>query len=81
MSKIRSVKPAKGIKGFIMRGSDMEGNRFYYFRVYDEGHIHKFIDYDIEHFDLEVEILESDAVLYQSEYGNYIDYTPIDESK
>jgi len=81
MSKIRSVKPAKGTKGFIMHGSDIDGNPFYFFRVYDKGHIHKFVDYDILHYDLEVEILESDAMLYQDEFGAHIDYAPIDESK
>ena len=57
----RKVTPAKGTKGFIMHGTDIEGNRFYFFRVYDKGHIHKFVDYDILHYDLEVEILEDDA--------------------
>jgi hypothetical protein len=81
MTKIRSVKPAKGVKGFIMHGLDIDGNFFYFFRVYDKGHIHKFVDYDILHYDLEVEILESDAMLYQDEFGAHIDYAPIDESK
>jgi hypothetical protein len=80
-NKIRSVKPAKGLKGFIMHGVDMDGGAFYFFRVYDKGHIHKFVDYDILHHDLEVEILEDDAMLYRSEFGDYIDYPPIDESK
>jgi hypothetical protein len=79
MSKIRSVKPAKGTKGFIMHGSDIDGNPFYFFRVYNEDFT--FVDYDILHYDLEVEILESDAMLYQDEFGAHIDYAPIDESK
>lgn len=77
----RKVTPAKGTKGFIMHGTDMEGNRFYFFRVYDKGHIHKFVDYDILHYDLEVEILEDDARFYDNEFGHYLDYAPIDESK
>ena len=68
---MRSVKPAKGIKGFIIR----VGNT-YMFRVYDKNH--EFIDYDILHHDLEIQILE-DAFLYSSEFGNYIDYAPINE--
>lgn len=81
MTKIRSVESAEGVKGFIMHGVDMDGGAFYFFRVYDKGHIHKFVDYDITHHDLEVEILGTDAMLYRSEFGDYIDYPPIDESK
>lgn len=64
-------KPAKGVKGFIMRGCDIDGNRFYYFRVYNENH--SFVDYDIEHYDLEVEILD-DAVLYDNGREQWLDY-------
>ena len=79
MNKVRSVKPANGVKGFIMHGVDMDGGAFYFFRVYNEDFT--FVDYDILHHDLEVEILEADAMLYRSEFGDYIDYPPIDESK
>jgi hypothetical protein len=48
------------------------------FRVYDANY--DFIDYDILHYDLEVEILDTDATLYSSEYGNYLDHAPIDAS-
>jgi hypothetical protein len=74
MNTVRSVKPAKGAKGFIMHGQDIDGGKFYFFRVYDKGHIHKFVDYDITHHDLEVQILGTDAMLYRSEFGDYIDY-------
>lgn len=70
MNRMRSVKPAKGTKGYIIR----VGNT-YMFRVYDANH--NFIDYDILHHDLEVEIVDTDAVLYSSEYGDYLDHTPI----
>jgi len=79
MNKVRSVKPANSVKGFIMHGVDMDGGAFYFFRVYNEDFT--FVDYDITHHDLEVEILESDAMLYRSEFGACIDYPPIDESK
>ena len=79
MSRIRSVKPAKGMKGFIMHGVDIDGGAFYFFRVYNEDFT--FVDYDILHHDLEVEILGTDAVLYRSEFGACIDYPPINESK
>jgi hypothetical protein len=48
------------------------------FRVYDKDY--NFIDYDILHYDLEVEILDTDATLYSSEYGDYLDHAPIDAS-
>ena len=72
--QLRSVKPAKGTKGHIIRVGDT-----YMFRVYDKEY--NFIDYDILHYDLEVEILDTDATLYSSEYGDYLDHAPIDESK
>lgn len=72
MNRIRSVKPAKGTKGYIIRVLDT-----YMFRVYDANH--NFIDYDILHHDLEVEIVDTDAVLYSSEYGDYLDHAPIKE--
>ena len=65
------TKPTKGVKGFIMHGMDYDRNRFYFFRVYDENH--NFIDYDIEHYDLEVEILE-DALFYDNGEKQWIDY-------
>jgi hypothetical protein len=74
MNKIRSVKPAHGVKGILIRVGD-----HHVFRIYGEGH--SFVDYDILHYDLEVEILENDAYFYSSEFGNYLDYAPIDESK
>jgi hypothetical protein len=74
--RIRETKPAKGATGYLIRVGDG-----HVFRVYDKGHIHKFVDYDILHYDLEIKILEDDAVFYRSEFGNYLDYPPIDESK
>ena len=79
MKKVRSVTSAEGVKGFIMHGVDMDGGTFYFFRVYNEDF--NFVDYDILHHDLEVEILEADAMLYRSEFGACIDYAPINESK
>ena len=72
MSKMRSVKPAKGTKGFIIRVLDS-----HVFRVYDKDF--NFVDYDITHHDLEVMIIGDDASLYSSEFGDYIDYKPINE--
>jgi hypothetical protein len=74
MNRIRSAQPAKGVKGYIIRALDG-----YVFRVYNEDFT--FVDYDILHYDLGIEILEKDAMLYRSEFGNYLDYPPIDEMK
>lgn len=71
---MKKVKPAYGTKGFIIRVGDS-----HMFRVYDENH--EFVDYDITHHDLQVQIIEEDSCFYSSEFGNYLDYKPIDESK
>ena len=76
MDKVRSIKPAEGVKGILIRVGDR-----HVFRVHDKGHIMKFIDYDILHYDLAVEIIEDGAVFIQSKFGNYLDYEPIDELK
>jgi hypothetical protein len=66
-------KPAKGVKGFILR--TMDGG--YVFRVYDKGEngeLFDFTDYDIFHYDLEVEILEDSAMFYDDGIRQFIDY-------
>ena len=74
MNRLRGTESAKGLKGILIRVGDR-----HVFRVYREDYT--FLDYDILHYDLEIQILESDATLYRSEFGNYLDYPPIDESK
>ena len=74
MNRLRGTQPAKGVKGYIIRVLDS-----YVFRVYNEDFT--FVDYDILHYDLEIQILENDAMLYRSEFGSYLDYPPIDEMK
>ena len=66
-------RPAKGTKGFILRTITPEG---YVFRVYDEHDKSKFIDYDILHYDMEVEILDDDATFYEYDMGAVIDHAP-----
>ena len=66
------TKPAKGVKGYILR---LAGGG-YVFRVYDksdDGKLNDFTDYDILHYDLEVEILD-DAVFYDNGERQWIDY-------
>ena len=74
MNRLRGTESAKNMKGILIRVGDR-----HVFRVYREDYT--FLDYDILHHDLEIQILESDATLYRSEFGNYLDYAPIDESK
>jgi hypothetical protein len=74
MNKSRITQSAKGMKGILIRVDD-----HHVFRVYNEDYT--FIDYEILHYDLEIQILEKNAMLYRSEFGNYLDYPPIDESK
>jgi hypothetical protein len=60
---------AKGLKGFLIRTLDNE----FVFRVYtdtDGG----FIDYDIHHYDLEVEIIGDDSAVFSDGERNWIDY-------
>ena len=69
------TKPAKGVKGYIIRTFDGGGGG-YCFRVYDEtenGSLPNFTDYDILHYDLAVEILD-DAILYDDGTRQFIDY-------
>ena len=74
MNRLRGTESAKDMKGILIRVGDS-----HVFRIYREDYT--FLDYDILHHDLEIQILENDATLYRSEFGNYLDYPPIDESK
>ena len=73
-----NTKPTKGVKGYLLRtfAPDTEGG--FVFRVYDEETDNgpagrTFTDYDIMHYDLEVEILD-DAVFYDNGERQWIDY-------
>ena len=66
MSKSKS---AKGQRGFLIRGMDGQ----IWFRQYDENH--DFVDYDITHYDCEIEIVDNSAELIRNARGNYLDYT------
>ena len=62
---------ATGITGFVLHTIDG-----YVFRVYDK-HTEAFRDYDLHHFDLEVKIVDQDAVFYELDNGkNLLDYSP-----
>jgi hypothetical protein len=64
-----SSKPAKGQRGLLIRGMDGQ----IWFRQYDENH--DFVDYDITHYDCEIEIVDDSAELIRNERGDYLDYT------
>ena len=61
-------KPALGQRGMLIRGMDGQ----IWFRQYDENH--DFVDYDILHYDCEIEIVDSSAELVQNEHGDFLDY-------
>ena len=68
----KTVTPAKGTKGFIIRSWGELGEWF--FRVYNEDH--SFTDYRIEHCDLEVTIECDDARFYKYENEEHVlDYS------
>ena len=63
---------AAGATGFILYTID--GG--YVFRVYEKG-TEAFKDYDLLHSDLEVKIVDEDAVFYELDNGkNLLDYSP-----
>ena len=67
---MNSSKPAKGQRGLLIRGMDGQ----IWFRQYDSNH--DFVDYDITHYDCEIEIVDSSAELIRNERGDFLDYTP-----
>ena len=66
---MNTSKPAQGERGFLIRGMDGQ----IWFRQYSADH--DFVDYDITHYDCEIEIVDSSAELIRTESGDYLDYT------
>lgn len=65
------ITSATGITGFVLRTLDSV-----VFRVYDQ-HTEAFRDYDLLQHDLEVKIVDEDAVFYELDNGkNLLDYSP-----
>lgn len=63
--------PAKGIKGHLL----YNGGGHYSFRVY--GPDFKFKDYNLQHSDLMVMIVDPDSTLYEDDNGNaWLDHSP-----
>jgi hypothetical protein len=62
---------ATGVTGFVLHTIDG-----YVFRVYEKD-TEAFRDYDLHHFDLEVKIVDEDAVFYEQDNGKKVlDYGP-----
>ena len=51
------TKPTQGVRGILIRTATEPG---YMFRVYHKDGTMDFTDYDILHYDLEIEILEDE---------------------
>ena len=61
--------PARGQRGILIRGID---DRFY-FRQYSDDY--EFVDYEVTHHDMEIEIVDADAALFRTQHGDFLDYT------
>ena len=66
---MNTSKPAQGQRGFLIRGMDGQ----IWFRQYNADH--DFVDYDITHYDCEIEIVDSSAELVRNAHGDFLDYT------
>jgi hypothetical protein len=65
------VTSAAGVTGFVLHTIDG-----FVFRVYEKNSM-TFKDYDLHHFDLEVKIVDEDAVFYEMDNGkSVLDYGP-----
>lgn len=62
-------RPANGATGYLIRTGDTV-----VFRVYAKDHT--FVDYDILHYDMRVQIQEEDAYFYESDDTAWIDHSP-----
>ena len=62
-------RPANGATGYLIRTGDTV-----VFRVYDKNH--DFVDYDIRHYDMRVQIQEPDAYFYEGDDLACIDHSP-----
>ena len=63
-------KKIQNLRGFLCKS--FEDN--FFFRTYKEDG--SFVDYEICHSDLEIQILDKDAYIYTRDGKSYIDYSP-----
>lgn len=64
-----NIRPANGSTGYLIRTGDTV-----VFRIYDKNH--NFVDYDIRHYDMRVQIQEDDAYFYEDGEYSCIDHGP-----
>ena len=65
----RQETPAAGQRGILITGFDNQ----VYFRQYAADFT--FVDYLLTNYDVEVEIVDTDAALIRTDRGNFLDYT------
>jgi hypothetical protein len=63
-------KRIQNLKGFLCKSLEDK----FFFRTYNEDGT--YIDYEICHSDLEIQILDPDAYAYDKDGNYYIDYSP-----
>jgi hypothetical protein len=70
LEDFKETRPAKDVEGFVfLRERDP------FFRIYDEKR--NFVDYDYNHHDLNVKIIDDDAVFYIPKEGEpFLDHSP-----
>ena len=65
-----NIKPANGATGYLI----WCGGDKYVFRVYDKEH--NFVDYDIKHCDMKIQIQDEDAHFYETDDYAHVDHSP-----
>lgn len=64
------IESADGQEGYLI----WCGGDRYVFRIYNE--VHDFVDYDLNHSDMRVKIVDSDAFFYTRDGDTWIDHSP-----
>ena len=65
-----TIESADGREGYLI----WCGGDRYVFRIYDL--YHNFVDYDLRHSDMRVQIIDPDAFFYTNETGAWVDHSP-----
>jgi hypothetical protein len=65
------IESADGQEGYLI----WCGGDRYVFRIYTNAP-DEFVDYDIRHTDMRVQIVDSDAFFYTDEQGSTVDHSP-----
>ena len=65
-----TIESADGREGYLI----WCGGDRYVFRIYDL--YHNFVDYDLRHSDMRVQIIDPDAFFYTNKTGAWVDHSP-----